>query len=223
MSKAICSIALTLVSGLLFLSALVAAGAPQTVADFDYLIRASNILADAALKGDALTGSDAVAVANAMCNAMSRLASDKDFGNLLERYANLNLKPEEREGVERVLNDVAKFANFTMSEFHLLREAGLSEGAANVAIGQLWSVRTEILAYKIEPRRVTEAIRQAADEVCKSKDAVKSRKEFYEQMHFYIKVVGGTILVVNSILGPPTLGSLIVISIGGGVLGVIFT
>jgi hypothetical protein len=42
-------------------------------------------------------------------------------------------------------------------------------------------------------------------------------------MHFYIKIVGGTIAVVNSILGPPTLGSFIVISIAGGVLGVIFT
>jgi hypothetical protein len=122
-----------------------------------------------------------------------------------------------------VLTNVASFAGFSVKEFGLLREGGLSEHAANVAIGQLWSVRSEVLAFKIEPERVKNAIGKAADEVCKSRDAVKSSKDLRQNMHFYLKVVGGSIMVINSVLGPPTLGSLIFISIAGGILGVIYS
>jgi len=193
------------------------------MADFDYLVSASNSVTAAALKGDALTDQEALGVANTICNAMLRLASDKTFPLLLTRYANSKLEPQDRENVEDVLRNVAAFAEFSGKEFSLLREGGLSEQAADEAIGQLWSVRSEVSAFTIEPERVMKAIQQAAGDVCRSRDAVKSSKEFRANIHFFLKVVGGSIMVINSVLGPPSLGSLVFISLAGGMLNVIYS
>lgn len=157
------------------------------------------------------------------CVALTQLGKDQNFEGILKEMSSTSLSADRRAEIDRVLRDVAAFADFSVKEHRLLREAGLSEGAANISVGQLWSVRSEISAFKVEPERALNAVRQAGVQACENKDRVKSRKEFQENVRWYGKIIGGSITVINTVAGPPTLGVLTFISAVGGIAAVLLS
>lgn len=191
--------------------------------DFEYLIRASNILSEANLKGDSLTEQGALELANVLCNTLTQLGKDKNFEELLNSFANSKLSQKDRANVQEILRDISKFAEFSAKEYRLLREGGLTEKAANAGVAQLWRVRSEMWEFKIDPALAMNAVRSAGEDICRDKDDIKSARQLREKRNASFKIIGGSITVINGVLGPSTFGALAIISIAGGILGVIFS
>jgi hypothetical protein len=159
------------------------------------------------------------------CNALKRLADDKDFINDLMTVA--TYQHQNAATFKDAVTDVKHFVErFLAREKELLTKAGISKEAVGALIKQAEALRDDIKDRESDPEEMPVNINKFRNEVCNTAEALRNgvigQEERNQKRSFLIKVGyvlgGATIIGINASTIAVTYGlSQVGIAISGAV------
>lgn len=141
--------------------------------DIRYIVQATNDIfrtLSRKLEPTAQDLSDAFAVG---CNALRRLADDRDFINDLMTAS--TYQHDNATAFKAAVDDVDHFVGgFLMAEKGLLLKAGLSKKAVETLIEQAKALRDDVKGWEANPEKMRVDINKFRNEVCHTAEALLS-------------------------------------------------
>ena len=189
------------------------------IENYQYVFQAHNKLSGYVLKGPSITQSQFLDLFQTACTVFKKLNGDSGFENAISYFSKMRYDKGINESVESIIGTFSAFVDFISFEEKYLRLNKLTDAAIDQIAADLFLLRARIKEYTIQPKRVFEAIGNAADSTCSYVDKVKNNiqehkksKVFWFRVKMWTGMLGGAALALVD-------GSLVVAS-GGTVLPV---